>query len=329
MKTYKTYGESKFETEVIEPVESEKIKVRITHVLPSKSDVNIFSGDSNTAYPFVIGHSAIGVISDDRPEYGLKRGTKVILNPYKDGIIDRMDCEPFVKTLGVDEDGFMSEYVFMEKEKLIPFPEDVDEDEAIFAEKLAIALKAINSFSVEKGDYIVIVGGDTIANIIGQLAIYFQLVPIMIDNNESNLIHAEKCGIYYTINETKESPIDRVKEITCDRMAEYTIVVMNNDTSPAFVFNTSKRGGKCVIVCEDKVIKNFDVDVSTVSKKQLSVRGVNNGASEFDSAINILAQKILNFDDFIDKIVETKDAEIVLRELKNNAERYFNVVIKV
>ena len=81
MKIYKTNGEAKFEIENIESEESEKIKVKITHVMPGLTDVNIFSGDITVKYPFIIGHSAIGVVSDDRPEYGLKRGTKVILNP--------------------------------------------------------------------------------------------------------------------------------------------------------------------------------------------------------------------------------------------------------
>ena len=42
-----------------------------------------------------------------------------------------------------------------------------------------------------------------------------------------------------------------------------------------------------------------------------------------------IPEMIETFDGFIDKVVEMKDAEIVLRELKNNPDRYFNVVIKL
>ncbi len=329
MKTYKTNGESKFEIDVAEQPESEKIKIRITHVMPGFTDVNIFCGDSSTNYPFIIGHSAIGVVSDDRPEYGLKRGTKVILNPYTSGQLDRLNWDAVVSTKGVDEDGFMREFVFMDKEKIVPFPEDVDDEEAIFTEKIALALKALNSFSVEKGDYIVILGGDTVCNIIGQLAIYFQLIPIMIDSNAVNLARASRCGVYYTIDETKESALEKVSEITCGRMAENTVISMNPELTPAFVFPMTKIGGKCVIMCENKMMKSFEADVSAISRRQLKVRGVNNGASEFDSAVNILAQKILKFDGFIDKTVEIKDAEVLLREMKGNPERYFNAVIKL
>jgi threonine dehydrogenase-like Zn-dependent dehydrogenase len=319
------------EVEVTEPAESDKIKVRITHILPSLSDVNIFSGDSSTAYPFIIGHSAIGVISDDRPEYGLKRGTKVILDPYACTADDPTanNVGSCISTKGVDEDGFMREFIFMDKEKIIPFPEEVDENEAIFTEKIALALKVINSYRMEKGDYIVIIGGNSFCNILGQLAIYFQLVPIMIDGSTENLARAQACGIYYVINEAKESALDKIKEITCDRMAENTVLAMNPDVSPEFAFPMTKIGGRCVIVCENKVMKRFDADISTIGKRQIRVCGVNNGASEFDSAINILAQKILNFDGFIDRTVETKDAEILLRELKENPERYYNAIIRI
>lgn len=330
MKTYLTNGDSKFEIEVNEPGESDgKVKVRITHVLPGPADVNIFSGDSSTGYPFIIGHAAIGVISDDRPEYGLKRGTKVILNPYTTEGIDRFNWDVSVTTKGVDEDGFLREFVFMDKEKIVPFPEDVDEDEAIFTERIALALKVLNSFSMEKGDYLVIIGGDTVSNIIGQLAVYFQLIPIMIDNNAANLARAEKSGIYYTVDETKESAYEKVSDITCGRMAENTVISMSGELTPAFMFPMTKIGGKSIILCENKVVKSFEADVSVISRRQLRVRGVNNGATEFDSAVNILAQKILNFDGFIDKTVEAKDAAILLREMKQNPERYFNAVIKI
>ncbi len=319
---YKTNGEAKFEIDNVESEETEeKVKVKITHVMPNMADVNIFSGDSSVKYPFIIGHSAIGVVSDDRPEYGLKRGTKIILNPYK------INSDGTVSTMGVDESGFMRELIFIDKDNIIPFPEDVDEEQAIFAEKVSIALKALNSNKFEKGDYVVIVGSDSLCNIIGQLALYFQLVPIMIGNNEDELTRAERCGIYYTVNATKESPIEKIREITCDRMAETVIFEITPEASSAFAFPMSKSGGNCVLLSENNVVKNFDADIAIVCKKNLNLRGISVGDTEFESAINILAQNILKFDGFIEKRVEKKDAEILLRELRDEPGRYFNAVI--
>ena len=329
MKIYKTNGEAKFEIDNIESEESEKIKIKITHVMPGLTDVNIFSGDSTANYPFIIGHSAIGVVSDDRPEYGLKRGTKVILNPYIATDSAESEQEYVVKTMGVDTDGFMREFIFMDREKIIPFPEDVTEEEAIFTERIALALEALNSYSFEKGDYVVIIGSDTLCNVIGQLALYFQLIPIMIGNNESDLAMAERCGIYYTVNETKESPIEKVREITCGRMAENTIISIKPDVSSSIAFKMTQIGGKCILLCDNNVVKRADANIGLISKRNLEVKGISNGADEFNSAINILAQKILHLEGFIDKTVETKDSEVLLRELHENPERYYNAVIKL
>lgn len=330
MKIYNTSGDSKFDVELRESEEEqEKVKVRITHVLPGASDVRIFAGDSSTKYPFVIGHSAIGVVSNDREEYGLKRGMKVIINPYTALGLERFNWEEQVKISGVDENGFLREFVFLDKEKIIQFPEEVTEGEAIFTEKIALALKALNAFSVSKGDYIVIVGGNTVCNILAQLAIYFQLVPILIDSNARNLALAEKCGVPYVINETKESVAEKVAEYTGGRMAESAVVYMDEELSPSFVFPLTKFGGKVIMIGENKVVKTFDADISEVCRRQLRVRGVNNGESEFDSAVNILAQKILNVEGFIDKTVEMKDAEVIMREMRDAPERYFNIVLKL
>ena len=331
MRIFKTNGDSKFEIAAIEQDDapSELVKVRITHVLPCASDVEIFSGDSATEYPFVIGRAAIGVISDDREEYGLKRGAKVILNPYRIVKRDKNDQVTDVSTMGTDVDGFMRELIRIDKQYIIPFPEEVDEDEAIFAERISIALRAFNSCEAEKGSYVAVIGSDTVCNIIAQLAIYFQMVPVMIGSNVHNLQIASSCGIYFTVDESKESALERVKEITCGKMADLTFISVSHDTMPNFLFNVTKEGGKCVIIGDEKSSAGYDADLSEIVKRKLTVYGVSDGASEFDSAINILAQKVIQTDGFIEKTVEVKDAEILLREMRENPERYFNAVIKM
>ena len=81
------------------------------------------------------------------------------------------------------------------------------------------------------------------------------------------------------------------------------------------------------MLSENNVVKNFDADIAIVCKKNLNLRGISVGDTEFESAINILAQNILKFDGFIEKRVEKKDAEILLRELRDEPGRYFNAVI--
>lgn len=329
MKSYKSNGNSQLVIEQREAEERPKVKIKVTHIMPTYSDINIFAGTVKQNYPFIFGHIAIGVVSDDREEYGLKRGTKVILNPYIVEASDRLDIAGKVKTRGVDVDGFLQDFVFLDVEDITPFPEGVDEEEAIFTEKIALAMSTINSFSVEKGDYMVIVGGSPMCNILAQLAIYFQLIPIMIDTNPHWLEKAKKCGVYYTIDETKDVPYDMVKEITGGRMAEHTVIEATADVTTSYFLQLAREGGDCTVICENKIVKKLDVDISQISKRQLKLKGVSNGAKEFDSAINILAQKILNLDDFIEETVDIADAEEHLRYMQENFEEHYSMVIKV
>ncbi len=329
MKVYQTIGNSYLnETEMAIP-EGDLIKIKVTHVLISESDVNLFSGQYKLSAPFVIGKTAIGVVSDDRPEYELRRGMKVILNPYLERKSERKAQETIIKTRGVDVDGFFSEYVMMPYEKIIPFPEGIDEKDAIFTVNIASALRVFNAFDGEKGDHVAIIGSNATCCIIAQLAMYFQYIPIMIDSNEKRLLTARSKGIYYTVDATKEVPAERVKEITGGRMVDLSVIDLASENNCAFLFSITREGGKCVILCDSKSTGTIDADISLIGKKHLVVEGVSEGSSEMQSAVNILVQKALDLDGFIDKQSEIKDIELRLRELVQEPEQYYGLVLKL
>lgn len=325
MKIYKFTGASTIETVNVEAEQTKKVKIKVTHVMPTLSDINIFTG-SVKKNPLIAGRMAIGVVSDDRAEYGLKRGTKVILDPY---IVDKTEKCDNVKTRGLDAEGFMRDFVYLDIDDFVPFPEDVEEEEAIFIEKIAVALEALNSFSAEKGDYIAIIGASVVGNILAQLALYFQLIPIVIDDDEYFLEKVEQMGVYYTVNATTDTPYERVFEITGGRMCQHTVIEYRPGVTGAYLFKLSANGGNVTIVCEPYAVKTLDADVTQISKKQLQVNGVVNGEGEFNSAINMVAQRILNLDGFIEKKVGIKDAEAHLKELAKNPNHFFASIIEM
>ena len=352
MKVFKTNGTLSLFVDNVEKGEThDKVQIKVTRVMPTETDVNIHSGTVKMTYPFVFGHMAIGVVSDNRyytkegellPDQKisddevkrrgltvLQRGTKVALNPYIIESADVADSRGRVRLKGEDEDGFMQDFVFMDSDKFVPFPTDVEDNEAIFADKIAIALAAINSFPQEKGEYVAIVGGGAVGNIIAQLALYFQLIPIVIDEDPTRLAKAEQKGIYYTVDASKSVPYDKVMEITGGRMCEHTILVASGTRSGGYVFSLAKVGGDVTILCEHNAIKRFDADVSLISRRNLQVKGVSGGAFEYNSAINLLAQGVLDLSGFIEKTVEVEEADDLLRELKQNPEAYFATAINL
>ncbi|MDD4316571.1 MAG: zinc-binding dehydrogenase [Clostridia bacterium] len=327
MKLYRANGNEKFIVEETTSVsEKDIVKIKISKIFPTRSDLDIFCGKSDISYPFVPCHIAVGYVSEDKPEYGLKRGTKVVLNPYIVTCSDRAQTLPEIKTYGVDMNGFLADFVCLPVENIIALPEDVREDDAIFAEHIAISLAVINNFEISKGDYIAVIGGSPLCNIIAQLAMYFQAIPIVIDYRAERLAKAKECGVYYTINSGKEVTIDRVLEITGGRMAEHTILHSEQGLTPHYLFSLAREGGDCTIVSVNSYTNPLDTDINLINRKQLTVKGISNGASEFNSAIYILAQKVLKLSPLIENVTPISDAEKLFIKLKEQGFGMANVL---
>lgn len=328
MKIYRAKGNNEFEIVETEASPSDSVKLKISTIFPTLTDINIYQGKLNIKYPIVPCHVVTAAVSEDRPEYGLKRGAKVIINPY---VLSSADTEGYAKvsTYGVDVDGFLRDFAALPAENVIPFPEDVKEEEALFTEFIAIGLAAINSFELEKGDYIAVIGGSILSNIICQLALYYQAIPIYIGSDERQLAIAAKCGVYYTVDETKEDTYQRVLDITGGRLADHTVLHAKAGVSPNFLYSLAARGGDCTIVSFTQQLPRLETDISLIAQKQLTVRGVSCGLEEINSAVNMLAQKQLKFSYFIDKRVTLADAPALFDELSKDPLRYICPVIKV
>ena len=77
-----------------------------------------------------------------------------------------------VSVLGVDVNGLLSDFVSVPAENVYALPDGIPDDEAIFAEYIALGNNVLNSLEAGKGDFLVIVGASTLGLIIAQLALY-------------------------------------------------------------------------------------------------------------------------------------------------------------
>lgn len=67
----------------------------------------------------------------------------------------------------------------------------MSDEEALFAEYIAMGDNVFEALDLEKGDYIVILGASTLGLIISQMANYYQFVPILIDLDSDKLALAQ------------------------------------------------------------------------------------------------------------------------------------------
>ena len=194
--------------------EATDVKVRISEVALSSTDVAIFEG-KKASYPIIPVRSAIGLVSEAHAMSGLKKGERVVLSPY---VLDdpfykkKGALVPDVKVMGLDMDGFLCDFISMPPEDVYPLPEGIKDNDAIFTEQIALAVKSLGALETERGDYVAILGANTLGIIAAELCIYYQLVPIVIDVDETKLSLAENHGIYYTINPSKADVRQRVSK---------------------------------------------------------------------------------------------------------------------
>ncbi|MCL2630879.1 MAG: zinc-binding dehydrogenase [Firmicutes bacterium] len=328
MKILRAKGNSAFEISENETLSNDPslIKVKISFVCPTLSDLGLFNGKYNIEKPISPCHLATGVISEDREEFGLKRGTKVIINPYIQNQRMAFGQEPQI--YGVNEDGFLRDFVALPIENIIPYPEGVKENEALYAEILAVGASLVKSLNLSKGEYVVVLGASVLTNLIAQLASYYHAIPIVISNNQKHNEIAKKCGIYYTIDESSEDVIQRVMNITGGRFADYTVLHTVSGVTPHFLFSLARRGGEARIVSlSDRLYKVIETNINLISKKQLTVKGISCGADEFDNAINLLTLKTLNFQYFIDEYVDFNNAQQLFENLSEDCHLF--PVIKI
>lgn len=309
---------------VNEPVEAieitpTQVKVKVTHVLVSNFDALIFNGDIAAQFPKTIGRFAVGIVTEVGEQcYGVKKGDRVYLESAvscgeclscKSGKKD--DCND-IKLAGRDFDGFLRDFVVCEYTRVSPLPDSVDNLQALCIEYVGIAENIYDKLNLSQGQRVAVIGGDTLGNIIAQVLQYHKIIPIVIDNTQSNLDKARTNGIYYAYSADDEV-VSNVMEAT------------NGNLCDAAIYSASSRlpaslasrivGKQKSIVLSGFTSLHSEIDLRDVLEKDLHVFGVTNAANYTDSVINMLVHGAVNIDSFDKEIVNQFDPVKILTDL--------------
>lgn len=181
----------------------DSVKVRLTHALVTDDDVALIAGENkNMSLPLIPCRMAIGKVSEIVQKTDTyDKGSRVFVAPIKscgqcqncaDGKEDA--CYNF-SIAGKNSEGFLKDFAVLDAPNVYPIPSKVSDSDAIFIEYIAMASSVINKLNAKRGRHVLIIGANTFGVIIAQVALYHQLIPIIIDNNETNLKKARKTGI--------------------------------------------------------------------------------------------------------------------------------------
>lgn len=277
--------------------ENKGVKVKITKALVTPLDVLRYSGDIDVEN-VCLGSYGVGVVSEaDVNLFELDKGKLVYIEPsracgecYYCRKNEVSSCSD-IKTAGEEFDGFLCDFVSETPQNLYPLPENINDIEALFIGYVSLAISVIDKLDIEKGDAVAIVGANNFGNILAQLLIYYQAVPIVVTDDEEDATVVKESGIYYVLG-PNDNWQKEISSITGGRMAKNVVYIADSEIPSSKTFSLAAFNAKVAFTGIFK--KNNPIAFSQAIKKQLNVYCINNGFGNTTTAINLIANNAVD-----------------------------------
>jgi threonine dehydrogenase-like Zn-dependent dehydrogenase len=323
MKSYRITRNFTIEPETEEGSYSlkEYAKIKITRAGVCSSDVAAFSGKmENVKFPLCPTRIAVGLVSES-DDITLRKGQRVMLSPYT-----RLENGKY-QINGLKNDGYLADYVYAPLHNVYTVPTGVSDDAFTFIEDIAMAINVIEKMDIEKTKYVMLYGCTSVNLIIAQLCIYYQAIPIMIDDDNSRLSIAQDLGAYYCINYVEEEVLPKLREITSGKLVDYMIIDGDICSEIGKMMSYLRKNGKVAIVGFNTSKPSLKGDFSPIVNNNLTVYGITDGYGEIETAINMLATGTVKVDALIEQQVDISEAQTTFASLAKQS-NYLKTIFK-
>ena len=300
-----------------------QVKVKVSHLLLTDFDTQLFTGAAEPVYPKTIGRAAVGIVTEVGENcYGIEKNQRVYFEPTRPcgQCLECLSGKPknctSIITAGKDFDGFLRDFVVCEYSDVAPLPSSVDDIKALCIEAVGIAENIYDKLNLSAGQRVAVVGADIIGNIVAQVLQYHKVIPIVIDDNQANLDRIKKCGIYYAFiadDDLKGNILNATSGHLCDA------AVYSGSSSLPLSLSSRLVGREKTVVIASMAAINAQMDVHDILAKNLTVFGVSNAYDYTDAVINMLIHGAVNVDLFEKEILSEYDPVALLKERCANA----------
>ena len=311
--------------------------VKIRSVGICGTDVATYRGANVNvkSYPIIIGHEVAGEVCeiDENNEYGIKKGDKVVLDPYmfcghcypcSQG---RTNCCEDMHCLGVHCQGAMSEYFAHPISMLRKLPDDMDWDVAPVAEPLVISMHGLHTCKLQAGEHIAIIGAGAIGLLAAMGALAYDAIPIVIDPVEERLQMARDWGIPHTINPVTQDAVAEISKLTNGRMAECVMEASGSIPGVRNTIDYAAYTGRIALTGWPK--GEVTLPTNLITKKELTVRGSRNGAGECEEAIELIHSGRVHAERIITKVVPFDELPQALDDLAKRPGDFLKVIGRI
>ena len=325
-----------------ELIEMEKPELTSGHVLLKVEYVGFCGSDLNTfkglnpfvKLPVVPGHETGAVIEEvtgDVPS-GIKPGMNVTVNPYTSCgncpacLNNRPNSCEFNRTLGVQRDGAMSEYLLVPWNKVIA-DESITTRDFALVEPLSVGFHAVDRAKVTDVDTVMVMG----CGMIGLGAIVSAAIRggkvIAVDVDDKKLDLAKQLGACYAINSQKENLHGRTYEITGKRGADVIIEAAGRPETYLAAVSEISFTGRIVYVGYSKEKVTFDTQYFV--KKEVDILGSRNAMPcDFRAVMEYLKKGVCPVDKLVTAVYPPEEAQQALEKWAENPDDVFRILIR-
>ncbi|KTT79400.1 ribitol-5-phosphate dehydrogenase [Mammaliicoccus sciuri] len=284
-----------------ESLAQDKIVVRPKYLSICNADQRYYTGTRGKEamkkkLPMALIHEGVGEVVHD-PTNRYKAGTKVVMVPNTPVEKDDYVAENYLKSSKFRSsgyDGFMQDYVFLDVDRLVELPQDIDLKVAAFTELVTIPMHALSRFeekAIKKRNSFGVWGDGNLGFI--TCLILRKLYPdaeiSIFGKTDYKLDHFSFVDNIYNINEIPESvTIDHAIECAGGKGSQYAIDQIIDHINP--------EGSICLLG-----VSEYPVEINTrmVLEKGITLIGSSrSGLEDFQRTVDLYFQ----FPDVVSKL---------------------------
>lgn len=294
---------------------SGEVVVRVELAGVCGSDSSLYRGKCDVAMPVIPGHECVGVLEEiGNSESDFEVGQRVVIHPN----LACGSCAMCLKGLqnicenkirvGLDANGVFAEYVKVPETFVFAVPESLSNEEAVFAEPLAVALHGIRMAVPKESDNILVYGAGVIGQLVLQIASLTTKNIVACDLSDSRLEQAEKFGAIAV----------KGSEKIVESYSSHFDIVYETSGAPAALnqaIDVVAPGG--TIVLFGLPAMGHEIKSALIVRKEIKILGSIIYRDEFPAVIELLDQKKIETAPLITSMVG-------LEKVAENLEDFYN-----
>ena len=267
--------------------------------------------------PMILGHELVGTVEVcvSRPELVGQR----VIPDVVEGCGDCWWCARHESGLcsnlvvrGQTADGGLAELFVCDAETLVPVPEGLSPDVAVFAEPLAVAVRALAKVAETRGSTAAIVGMGVIGNLIGQVCRSRGMRVVGIDVAAHRIEQSKAVGLETV---TPERASDAVHAATGGRGADVVFECAGKPASFAEGGRLCRAGGTIVLLGISDEQPPFAWRDAVLREITYVGSAAHMWDTDVQSAVNLLAAGTIDVTGLTSRVIGLGDVADVLREL--------------